>query len=63
MDDASAVDESLSKWNKDQLFTYNDYNAADLKAINLSREEFALIGENLIMRLFAGRKIKGAGAH
>ncbi len=40
-------------WKHIVLFTSNNYNAKSLKELSLSKEQFAQIGENLIIRLIA----------
>ncbi len=40
-------------WKTKVLFTFNDYDKKDLSSLNISKEEFAMIGENLVIRLLA----------
>ena len=40
-------------WKHVVLFTHNSYNAKSFKDLSLSKEQFAEIGENLIIRLLA----------
>jgi hypothetical protein len=40
-------------WKHIVLFTSNSYNAKSLKELSLSKEQFAQIGESLIIRLLA----------
>lgn len=40
-------------WTTNVLYTFNDYNKDEMVALNLSQEEFAMIGENLIARLLS----------
>ncbi len=40
-------------WKHIVLFTHNDYDAKSLKELSLSKEQFAEIGENLVIRLLA----------
>ena len=40
-------------WKHDVLFTANTYNEKELRDLSLSKEQFAQIGENLIIRLLA----------
>ena len=40
-------------WKHISLFTSNSYNADSFKNLSLSKEQFAEIGENLVMRLLA----------
>jgi len=40
-------------WKHNTLFTSNDYDAESLKELSLSKDQFAEIGENLIIRLLA----------
>ncbi|PUA29470.1 MAG: hypothetical protein B0W54_02460 [Cellvibrio sp. 79] len=51
--DVSSQSESANFWGNAVLFTYNDYPIENLKSLNLSNEEFAMIGQNLIIRLLA----------
>jgi hypothetical protein len=47
----SAVDPTT--WSKTVLYTYNAYPSDDLEAMSLSKEQYAEIGENLLLRLLA----------
>lgn len=40
-------------WKHLTMFTHNDYDADELKALAISKEQFAAIGENLVIRLLA----------
>ena len=40
-------------WKHLTLFTHKDYDADELKALSISKEKFAEIGENLVIRLLA----------
>jgi hypothetical protein len=40
-------------WTHSTLFTSNSYSENSLKELSLSKEQFAEIGENLIIRLLA----------
>jgi hypothetical protein len=40
-------------WTHSVLFTSNSYSEKSLKELSLSKEQFAEIGENLIIRLLA----------
>jgi len=40
-------------WQHSVLFTSNDYDKKALRELSLTKEQFAEIGENLIMRLVA----------
>lgn len=52
--DVKASDESESPdWKHCALFTSNAYDADALKNLSLSKEQYAEIGENLIVRLLA----------
>lgn len=52
--DVEASSESnIPNWQHRVLFTHNDYDAEDIKNISLSKEQFAEIGENLVIRLLA----------
>jgi hypothetical protein len=42
-----------TSWSKTALFTFNTYPEAELENMALSREQYAEIGENLILRLLA----------
>ena len=55
--DVSSQSESATFWENAILFTHNDYSIEDLKSLNISNEEFALIGQNLVIRLLALNKI------
>lgn len=41
------------RWERASLFTRNIYPASKLRASGLSKEQYAEIGENLILRLLA----------
>lgn len=49
-----------ASWKAEQFFTAREYLEADLVEGLLSTEELALIGENLIIRLFALRSTRGS---
>lgn len=53
MDDVNSHTDKSSEWFKTVLFTHNDYQAKELFELNLSQEQFAYIGENLVIRLLA----------
>ena len=38
-------------WRHNVLFSSNSYDSESLKQCSLSKEQYALIGENLVMRL------------
>ena len=40
-------------WNTRVVFTFNDYDKDEMLSLKLSKEEFAIIGENLVIRLLA----------
>ncbi len=42
-----------SHWNHNSFFTAREYLRKDLEDLNLSKEEFAQIGENIIVRILA----------
>lgn len=52
----AALDASL--WRHERFFTAKEYSSKDLQELRLSKEQFAEIGENIILRLTAG--IRGA---
>lgn len=52
-EDVSRQNKSEDSWDNAVLFTHNDYSIENLKSLNLSNEEFAIIGQNLIVRLLA----------
>lgn len=52
--DVTATSESDNpNWRHDAQFTFNNYNENELKDMSLSKEQYAEIGENLILRLLA----------
>ena len=53
MDDVSSLDKEAVSWKAVVPFTSNEYPALDLKSLNLSKEQLAQIGENLVIRLLA----------
>lgn len=55
LDDVSSQSDSLDVWSRDRVFTHSDYSRADLAGLKLSKEQFAQIGENLVIRLLALR--------
>ena len=59
MDDVSSSSETENIWAREMLFTHNDYDASSIADLSLSQEQFAEIGENLVMRLMA---IKNVGS-
>jgi hypothetical protein len=42
-------------WRREGLFTYRDFNFSSLRDLSLTKEQFAEIGENLLIRLMANR--------
>lgn len=53
-DDVKSIDDSQTPdWQYQALFTSNSYGAESLKSLSLSKEQFAEIGENLVVRLLA----------
>ncbi|WP_317930565.1 hypothetical protein [Halioxenophilus sp. WMMB6] len=57
MDDVSSSSEGENIWAREMLFTHNDYDADSLADLSLSKEQFAEIGENLVMRLMAIKNV------
>ncbi len=51
----------VTAWRHDRLFTYKDFDAESLRLMKLSREDLALIGENLVIRLLAQIEGKSLG--
>jgi len=51
----------VTAWRHDRLFTHKDFDANALRSLTLSREELALIGENLVIRLLAQMEGKSLG--
>jgi hypothetical protein len=49
-----------ASWKAEQFFTAREYSEADLVEGSLGKEELALIGENLIIRLLALRSARGS---
>lgn len=43
-------------WEHDGLFTFRSFSTSELEAVLLDREDLALFGENIIMRLLALKK-------
>lgn len=53
-DDANADSaRNPTAWTPERLFTWNDYDASRFADVELTQEQFAQIGENLVMRLVA----------
>ncbi len=50
--EASSETNNLN-WRHNVLFTHNDYDAETIKNMSLSKEQFAEIGENLVIRLLS----------
>jgi hypothetical protein len=48
-----------ASWKVERFFTAREYSEADLVEGSLSKQELALIGENLITRLLALRSARG----
>lgn len=38
-------------WKTDMLFTFNDYDREKISSLELTKDDFAMIGENLVIRL------------
>ena len=58
-DDVSSNDQPPTSWYRGVPFTLNSYNSEAMKNLNLTKEQYAEIGENLIIRLLAlGGKLK-----
>ena len=49
----STTENDNPNWKHSVLFTSNNYDENDLKNLSLSKEQFAEIGENIIIRLLA----------
>ena len=49
----STSENDATDWNHSVIFTSNNYNEKALRELSLSKEQFAQIGENLIIRLLA----------
>jgi len=49
----STTDSDNPDWKYNALFTQNNYNEKALKEMSLSKDQYAEIGENLILRLLA----------
>ena len=52
-DVVSTSDNDNPNWKHSVLFTSNAYDGEALRELSLSKEQFAEIGENLIIRLLA----------
>ena len=52
-DVSSSSETDNPDWNHDVIFTANTYNEKEFTNLSLSKEQFAEIGENLIIRLLA----------
>ena len=52
-DDVSSDEGSPTCWRHEILYTLNSYDSDALEHLSLTKEQFAEIGENLIMRLLA----------
>ena len=54
LNDAEASEDSENpNWKHRALFTSNTYDADSIKNLSLSKEQYAEIGENLVIRLLA----------
>ena len=40
-----------ASWKTEMLFTFNDYDKDKMSSLELTKEDFAMIGENLVLRL------------
>ena len=49
----STSDSDNPDWKHSVLFAYNNYDKKALKEMTLSKDQYAEIGENLILRLLA----------
>lgn len=38
-------------WKTEMLFTFNDYDKKQMSSLSLTKEDYAMIGENLVIRL------------
>ncbi len=56
MDDCVSHDESCQQWSRTVTFTYNDYESDAFRALELTKDQLAEIGENLVIRLLALNK-------
>ena len=52
-DDVSSEKQPPASWRHEVLFTSNSYDSEAMKTLNLTKEQYAEIGENLIIRLLA----------
>ncbi len=43
----------VTTWRQERLFTHKDFDADSLRSMKLSREDLALSGENVLIRLLA----------
>lgn len=53
MDDVKTSTGTSGKWSKEVLFTHKDYDAQKMCGLELSKDDYAMIGENLVIRLLA----------
>lgn len=53
LDDVSSEKQPPTTWCHEVLFTSNTYDSEAMKSLNLTKEQYADIGENLIIRLLA----------
>jgi hypothetical protein len=60
-DDVSSEAQPPTLWCREALFTSNSYDSEAMKNLNLTKKQYAEIGENLVMRLLAlGARGNGA---
>lgn len=52
-----------ASWKAEQFFTAREYSEAELVEGSLSKDELALIGENLVIRLLALRSTRGGSRY
>jgi hypothetical protein len=52
-DDVSSENNLSTNWSKEVLYTSKSYDSNAIENMNLTKEQFAEIGENLIIRLLA----------
>jgi hypothetical protein len=52
-DDVSSEKQPPTSWCHEVLFTSNCYDSEAMKNLNLTKEQYGEIGENLIIRLLA----------
>lgn len=53
----STSEKDATDWTHSVIYTSNNYSEEEFRGLSLSKEQFAQIGENLVIRLLALNKL------